>query len=318
MSPSTPSRASSWLAPAPPSVAIEIASRRITVVGLSANGAAIVSQAVEPLEAGAVMPALTGVNIPQPAIVADALRRALDRAGLRSTRRVALVIPDSASRVSMLALEQVPAKASDLSQLIRLQLRKAMPFPIDDAVISHFEASRDTTAITIAAMAARRDVIAQYEAVVASAGIHAGIVDLASFNVMNAVIAAGTAPAADWLLVHLASEATSLAILRGPQLLFYRHRTAIDDEPLSALVHQTAMYHEDRLGGGPFARVLISGAGTGADDITHEIGVRLGAAVETVDVRPAVELRDRLTVSSDLLDAIAAPVGVLVRDRRAA
>src|SRR5678816_1745589 len=154
MSPSTPSRASSWLAPAPPSVAIEIASRRITVVGLSANGAAIVSQAVEPLEAGAVMPALTGVNIPQPAIVADALRRALDRAGLRSTRRVALVIPDSVSRVSMLALEQVPAKASDLSQLIRLQLRKAMPFPIDDAVISHFEASRDTTAITIAAMAA--------------------------------------------------------------------------------------------------------------------------------------------------------------------
>jgi len=45
---------------------------------------------------------------------------------------------------------------------------------------------------------------------------------------MNTVIGAGAAPDGDWLLVHLASEATSLAILRGRSLMFYRHRTAID------------------------------------------------------------------------------------------
>jgi Tfp pilus assembly PilM family ATPase len=58
----------------------------------------------------------------------------------------------------------------------------------------------------IAATVARRDVVAQYEAVATGAGLHAGIVDLASFNVMNAVIGAGAAPAADWLLVTLAAR----------------------------------------------------------------------------------------------------------------
>ncbi len=138
----------------------------------------------------------------------------------------------------------------------------------------------------------------------AAAGVHAGIVDLASFNVMNAVVAARGAsrrPSAariagasrgDWLLVCLAHEGTTIAILRGEQLMFYRHRASIDEEPLSALVHQTAMYHEDRLGGSAFARVWLCGAAladVGAERVRREIGDRLGVAAETVDVRPAGE-----------------------------
>ena len=94
----------------------------------------------------------------------------------------------------------------------------------------------------MAGVVSRRDVVAEYEAVAAAVGIHAGIVDLASFNVMNAIVGVGGQVAGDWLLVHLAAEATTLAILRGDQLMFYRHRTAVDEEPLGALVHQTAMY----------------------------------------------------------------------------
>jgi Tfp pilus assembly PilM family ATPase len=242
MSASSPNK-SGWFAPVPPTVAIEIAAGRVTVAELSggSSGPVVSAFASESLPAGAVMPALTGSNVADAALVADALKSALQRAGLGSPRRAALVVPDSVARVSLLNFEQMPSRASDLDQLIRWQLRKATPFPIDEAQVSHFRASGDGKAVTLAAVVARRDVISQYEAVTNHLGIHAGVVDLASFNIMNAVIGAGSAPSDDWLLVCLASDATTIAIMRGDQLMFYRHRTSVDEEPLSALVHQTAM-----------------------------------------------------------------------------
>ena len=313
----------SWSAPSPPSVAIEIASRRVTAVELSRSGGGpiISGQATESLPPGAVVPALGGVNIADPAVVTDALKRALDRAGLRSARRAALIVPDSVARVSLLTFEQLPARTADLDQLIRWQLKKATPFPIDEAQVSFFKAHTAGTASVLTSVVARRDVIAQYEAIATAAGLHAGIVDLASFNVMNAVMGAGAATPGDWLVVSIAPEATTLAIMRGQELMFYRHRANVEEEPLGALVHQIAMYHEDRLGGQKFARVWVCGAAVadaGAEYARKEITDQLGVPVESVDIRPAAALTDRASASPELLDALAAPVGVLLRERKAA
>lgn len=309
---------SSWLAPAPPKVAIEIATGRVTVVELGRGGGGIMvtGYATEPLPPEAVAPALAGVNIPDVGVVVDAARRAFERAGLGAGGRAALVVPDGVARVSMLNFEQLPQKTEDLEQLIRWQLRKATPFPIDEAQLSWFVAHSEAGSHTIAAIVARRDVMRQYEAVADALDVHAGIVDLASFNVMNAVIGSGSAPAGDWLLVTTVAEATTLLIGRGEDLMFYRHRTAVDEEPLSALVHQTAMYHEDRLGGARFHRVWLCGAGLArqAEQVGREITERLGVPAETVDIRPVAALPDRVTASVEVLDTLAAPVGVLLRD----
>ena len=304
----------SAFSPSPPSMAIEIASRRVTVlsVGRTSGGPAVTAHATEPLPPGAVTPSLVGPNIAATGVVADALKRALDRAGLRAERRAALVVPDAIARVSLLTFQQVPAKAADLDQLIRWQMKKGTPFPLEEAQVTHLPAHSGEGGTTFAAVVARRDVIAQYEAVTEAAGIHAGLVDLSSFNVMNAIMAAGATSTSDWLVVCLAPEGTTLAILRGTQLMFYRHRAAVEAEPLSSLVHQTAMYHEDRLGGSRFSRVWVSGT---SDDVRDDIGGRLGLAAEPVDVRPAANVTAE---SMDVLDALAAGVGVLLRDRKAA
>lgn len=317
-----PARKSGWLAAPPPSVAIEIASRRVTVAELSdgGGGPVVAAYASEPLPDDAVTPSLVGANIPNPAVVADALRRAFDRAGMRAPRRAALVIPDSVARISLLSFEELPPKPADLDQLVKWQIKKGTPFPLEEARVDHDVVHSEAGAATVLATVARRDVLAQYEAVADAVGVHAGIVDLASFNVMNAVMAAGAAVPGDWLLVCLARDATTLAILRGEQLMFYRHRAAVD-EPLAALVHQTAMYHEDRLGGSKFARVWLAGsalADGGADRARREIGSLLGVTAEAVDIRPAASLRDRIAAGPDVLDALAAPVGVLLRERKAA
>jgi Tfp pilus assembly PilM family ATPase len=262
------------------------------------------------------MPGLAGVNVVDADLVRAAIKRALERAGLTATRRAALVVPDSVARVSLLSFDQLPPRAQDLEQLVTWQLRKSAPFPIEEAVVSHFPAASEGGRHSVAAVMARRDVLSQYEGLVSGLGIHAGIVDLASFNVMNAILSATPNDGRDWLVVHVAAEATTLAILRGPSLMFYRHRAAAEDEPLGSLVHQTAMYHEDRLGGGGFSRVWLTGAGVRGNDARRQISSRLDAPVEVVDVRPATAVDGLEAPSPDVLDALAAPVGVLVRDRR--
>ena len=84
--------------------------------------------------------------------------------------------------------------------------------------------------------------------------------------------------------------------------MFYRHRASVEEEPLSALVHQTAMYHEDRLGHGGFARVWLCGAGPAAEEARIEISRRLGVPAAFVDVQAAAALRDRASASPDVLD----------------
>lgn len=314
----SPVHTSAWLTAVPPSVAIEIASTRVTVVEVvrAGSSAVIARHASERLPEGAVTPALVGLNLTQPSAVADALGRAFETAGLSVPKRAALVIPDSAARLSLVPLDEVPARPADVEALLRWQLRKSTPFPLEETRLSHFVASRESTGSIVAATIARLDVLEQYESIPRAFGIHSGIVDLASLNVMNTVVGAGAAPKGDWLIVHVAADASTLAILRGESLLFYRHRPAIDDDSLGSLVHQTAMYHEDRLGGGPFARVWV--CGDAADNASREVAARLGVNADVVDVRKAADLRDRIDPSPALLDALAAPVGVLIRELRVA
>ena len=136
---------------------------------------------------------------------------------------------------------------------------------------------------------ARKDVVAAYERACAAAGAHAGVVDLASFNLMNTAWATAPAASGDWLLVHVGAEYATLAVVRGGDLVFFRNRGAAGPAELADLVHQTAMYHEDRLGGGGFTRVVMAGAALRgpeqAEWIRRSLEERLGSKIESLDFR---------------------------------
>ena len=329
---STPSVFSRWLASRPPSAALEIGARRVTgaVVSRPAGSLVLSSFASEPLPAGVVEPALNATNVHDPVALAEAIKVTLDKLSPRP-KRLALVLPDTVAKVSLLRFDKIPPKAQDLEQLIRWQIRKAAPFKIEEAQMAWIpgvalpDGGREFI-VTVA----RRDVIASYERACEAAGAHAGIVDLASLNLVNAVLAArgegapippsgGAAPAADWLLVHVAPDYVTLAVVRGGTLIFFRHRASDSDEDVADLVHQTAMYHEDRLGGGGFSRVVLAGASSRGiepgERLRRELETRVGTRVDTLDFRGTVALRDRITAGPDLLDSLGPSVGVLLRER---
>ena len=306
----------------PPGAAVEITAQRVSAASLEMRGGrpVITAHAVEPLLEGALVPSLMTANIHDRTAVLTALGRVLERVG--RPHRIGLIVPDPIAKVSLVRFEKVPPREQDLDQLIRWQVRKAAPFAIEDAQVSYVAGILAADGREFVVTLARREVVQEYEDLCAAHGAHPGIVDISTFNVINAVLA-GSAPEplADWLLVNVASDYTSIAILRGPDPIFFRSRGADSEGTLADLVHQTAMYYEDRLQGAGFSRVMLSGASTASGDV-QEIGsslqLRLGTAIAAVDPREAATLADRITVAPALLDALAPLVGLLVRGREAA
>jgi type IV pilus assembly protein PilM len=304
-----------------PPVAVEIASGRISAASLEWRGGqpVVAMHATELLPESALVPSLTAVNTHDRAAVMTALNRVLESVG--RPRRVGLVVPDAIAKVSLVRFEQVPARSADLDQVVRWQVRKSAPFPIEEAQVTHVPALRHSDGQEFVVSLARRGVILEYEGLCEEAGAHAGLVDLATFNVINAVLAGSAAPAADWLLVNVAADSASIALLRGPHLILFRNRANDTEGTLADLVHQTTMYYEDRLQGAGFARVVLAGAAAGTarlgdvEQARRSLQERLATTVETIDPRAAASLTDRISASPGLLDTLAPLVGILLRDR---
>lgn len=304
---------------AAPPAAIEIGAGIVSgaVLDVRSGGASVSSYASEALPPGAVVPGLNGLNINDRPVVSAAVSQVLSRIG--RPRRVGLVVADPVAKVSLVKLQQVPARAADLEQVIRWQVRKSAPFSIEDAQVGFDYALRAEDGQEFVVTIARRDIIAEYESICADAGAHAGIVDISTLNAANAVLASGAATSADWLLVNVATGWASIAIMRGQHLIFFRSRSA-DEGTLADLVHQTAMYYEDRLSGAGFGRVLLCGGATAGDaePLRRTLSDRLATPVEAVDPTRAASLTDRISAGPGLLDTLTPLVGMALRSREAA
>lgn len=309
----------SWLASPPPDAAVEITPSWVSAaaVTLRRGGPAIQSYAVEALPERAVIASLGSPNVVDRAAVAASLRNVVDRLGSRPAR-VALIIPDVAARVSVVRFEQVPQRREDLDQLVRWQVRKAAPFPIEDASVSYSPGARGTDgSAEFIVVLARNDVIKGYEDACADVGLHAGLVDIASFAVVNLALAAAPSTGGDWLVVHTRPEYTSIAIVRSGDLIYFRNRPEDDEESLTDAVHQTAMYYQDRLAGLGFERVLLGGIST-AGELGQSLQERLGTPVELIDPTAVAPLSDRIAATIDVMDVLSPLTGVLLRTRTAA
>ena len=293
-----------FIQPVPPDVAIEIDSAHVAAARLAWHGSSsiVAAHVVEPLAAGVVAPTLAAANISDVPALARAISQALARLGGR-VARAALVIPDTAAKVSLIRFDTVPPNTADLAEMVRWQVRKSAPFPLDQAVVSFTPGVKpDDGGQEFVVTTARVDVIEQYEQACSQAGVHAGLIDIATFSILNGVLTAQAAPAGDWLLVHATPTYTTLAVLRGGELIFFRNREEESGGTLADVVHQTAMYYEDRLKGAGFSRVLLA-----------------GGAVQGVEaVRRSLEQRLEVRIEPVAPPDLASLVGILSRERKVA
>jgi hypothetical protein len=119
---------------------------------------------------GALVPSARERNLRDPAEVGRAIREALGSL-LPRTAAVTLVLPHGTAFVAVLDLPREP----DPAEYARFRLGPSLPYPASEAVVDFLPLER----ARILAAAVRREVVAEYEEIAASAGIGRGRVDLA-------------------------------------------------------------------------------------------------------------------------------------------
>ncbi|MEQ1870614.1 MAG: pilus assembly protein PilM [Vicinamibacterales bacterium] len=308
-----------------PSAVIDIAGHRISGVRLEARGAALAlaAHATEALPDGTLVPSLTAANVQNRGGLVRALTRVLEQIG--RPKRIGLIVPDPVARVSLVKFQQVPARASELDQLIRWQMKKTLPFPLEEAQLSYSMAAKSPDGQEVLVSVARRDIVMEYESVCAEAGAYVGLVDVSTSGVLSGVMATSRGDERDCLVVNMARDWASLAVLRGGQVALLRSRASEGGETLADLVHQTTMFYEDRLQGAGFGRVLLCGAaaadapnGAEAEGGRRGLEERLGTKVTAVDLAAALTWTDRTAADAALMDTLAPAIGLLLRFREVA
>lgn len=300
-----------------PAAAVSVVPGRVTAVQVETGrrGASVCGHARAALPPDAVTPAVHGPNLASPAQVKDALDDVLGRLP-RRPRRVALLLPDGAAKVSVVRFANVPARPAELDEMIRWQVSRTVPFSVDEAqtdwMRGRLAADGEQEFVVVLA---HRAVVEEYERVCTAAGTHAGLVEPLSFGLLGAALARGAGDGGeDWLLVHVGAGASTLAVVRGRHPLLFRTVPANRDA-LGDLVHRTAMYYEDRLGGSGFSRALVAGDAMtpdGVSAIERVVSDRLGVPVEPIAGRIAPLVPERTTPDPAALDELAAPLGVLL------
>ena len=228
-----------------PPAAIELSAEGVLGASLDASSNEPVF-AFAPLPHGALIPGIAESNIRSAELVSSAIRSALGGMILRS-RAVTVVLPDPSVRVFMLDFDSLPSRPAEILPVLRLRMRKMVPFDVEHAGISYQVLSQSAAAVRLLTAILPGPVLAEYESAVRAAGYEPGAVlpsSLAALEVVDSMEAV--------LMANLSPLALTTSIANGSDLLLHRTLDLPDDphERLAEIqrgIAVAAAYYEDTL-----------------------------------------------------------------------
>lgn len=173
---------------------------------------------------------------------------------------------------------------------VRFQAAEAIAMPLDEAVLDHQvagygEGHDGSPRMQVVVVAARRKMIDAVVEAVKSAGLKPEGIDLDAFALVRALVTKGADAADDTARVycHLGGV-TNLAIAVGPACFFTRPLSAIWDEDdagarLADEVRLSIDYYMTQAQAKPVGEVVVSGPGSGNEQLVHDLGLHLGLPV---------------------------------------
>jgi type IV pilus assembly protein PilM len=246
-----------WLHVMPhPAPVIEIGP--VHIAAAQWDGQRLRSYAVEPLEAGALMPSPVETNVTQP----DTVRRALERVFSRVPNLagpVALLVPDPVVRVFILPFEDLPRRAEDALPLLRWRLKKSVPFDVEETAVSWSRQTARQGALEVVAAVSRQSIVREYESLVEGFDTQPNVVLSSTLATLPLVAENGST-----LLMRMSGRTLTTAIVRGATLCLYRSTemtaVAAQLDPKWALeeVFPAAAYYQDTWGES-IDRALLAG-----------------------------------------------------------
>lgn len=257
-----------------PTVAVEITESAISAVRGSRDG--LTAWWTVPTPEGAVRSSSVQQNL----IDREALGRHLKAVRERLApggAPVALVLPDIAVRLAVLAVDSIPRRREEVQDLVAWRLKKSLPYRVDEALLrwETFPGTVDGKRLLLAA-AVRRRVLEEHESLLAEARLPVGSVTASTLTLAEAVPAPEDR---DVLLLNVGRSWFSILVTRGREPLFFRSKPIPEGERAPGLreafvageLFPTLEYHRRRLGGRPLASLVLHAAGGDFDSFEKEL-----------------------------------------------
>lgn len=166
-------------------IGLDISSSAVKLLEFVKRGEQIVVEAysVEPLPINAV----SDKQIAEPEIVAEAIKRAVQRAGTR-TKNVAVAVAGS-SVITKIIQMSASLNEHDMDEQIKAEADQYVPYPIED-VNMDFQiigpSERDSGKVDVLLAACRREQVEQRVAAIELAGLKPVVVDIEAYALENA------------------------------------------------------------------------------------------------------------------------------------
>lgn len=218
--------------------------------------------------------------------LAQALKTFVGDSGL--PRNVRLGIANQQIVVRVIELPRIE-DAKQREAAVRFQAAEAIAMPLNEAILDHqvagyAEGPDGTPRMQVVLVAARRTMVESLLEAVKSAGLKADGVDLDAFALVRTLVSGGDgADESARVFCHLAGV-TNLAIAVGPACFFTRPLSAVWDEPdagsrLSDEIRLSIDYYMTQPQAQPVGEVVVSGPGSGDEELVESLGVHLGMPV---------------------------------------
>ena len=239
-----------------PKLACEVTANAVVAARRADEGGVIAAAYPMQMRSPMIVPGLKESNVVDAGGLTGALRQALTAVS-SGDKFVTLVVPDSVVRVLTLDFDTLPDRERDALPIVRFRLRKLLPFDADTAAISYqsFQAKGQVRAVVAAMPMAIR---AEYEQAVRGAGYEPGAIlpaTIAALPLLNAD--------SSTLLVHVAGDSVTIAIVNGETLLLHRvlEIAPDNDEEVAQAIVVARAYFEDTLGSSPDS-IVAAGPGS--------------------------------------------------------
>jgi type IV pilus assembly protein PilM len=259
-----------------PPHACEISMTAVAAARFDRRKGAVEAVECRRLAEGCVTPSLQETNLARPAAVAEALAAAMQSVA-GGGREVAAVVPDAAARVLLLEFDTLPERSEEAEPLIRFRLKKALPFDLDEAVLS-YQSFRGGKGVGVLAVIMLRTVRDEYEAVIRQAGCVPGVLVPSTLAALGMIDTEAVT-----LFLKLDDATTSVAVTGGGRLLLFRTHeggSGLNAHQIAEDVHPSLVYLQDTHAVQP-ERIVLSGAGD-ASELAALLREESGARVEVL------------------------------------
>ena len=194
---------------------------------------------MSPLSDGMIKPSPTEENVADPSALANRIRTLTGSGTVHQAvrgailsdlpRRIAVLLPDTAVRATVLHLEQLPDRREEREALIRWRLGQEQLFPLNGAKVLfqvfHDRSGGKGPAHSVLAVAAQESVLKQYESLCESVGLipqEVGVTSLRIFDLWRRASSGSPWRSRDCLWVNVCDRALTTMVCQQGRLLFYR------------------------------------------------------------------------------------------------